>query len=173
MAVIRRNPNKSPNKFVPTTPNKMRLVKRLKDNAVKNMESLFAARMVGKGLYEYIDGGPDDSQNLPKRKKFVTAMNKPSEVIQLATAGDIKVTGTGDKYTGPTKSIRTDSDINQDTATLPPKPDRKVTRRADIPQAKLDHMMNTNASNPIPVTSSRSAGSLKGIMDKVRNERTK
>jgi len=177
MAVIRRNPNKKP-KQEPTnitlTPN-FRQVRRVGDGSVKTIEPNFAARLVAKGLYTYADGGPDESANLPRRKKFLDASNKPSDILHLAKIPQLETTGEGEMYTGPSNVIRSDSFDDYDTTvpTLPPNPNRKIIKKSDIPKEKLNFILQSNTSNPAKVETSRSAGDLKGIIDKVRKDRNR
>jgi hypothetical protein len=172
MPVVRRNPNRS-RKFDEVTSNTtIRKIKRLRDGAVKNSDELSAARLVAKGTHAYADGGPDHSTLIIKNNRFVDKMNAPSEIVPLAKVPQLEVEGNKDPYLGPVRNLRSDRNADSSkTATLPPKPDRNVTKRSDIPKAKLDYMIKTSVANPTMTETSKGAGTLKGIMDKVRSER--
>jgi len=151
----------------------LRKITRLKDGALKNSDSIIAARLVAKGTYAYADGGPDESINIKKKRTISTMEHTPSDVISLSKIPELKVVGDGEQYTGPPITIRSDDSITTrgTTADFEPKANRKITRKADIPKEKMEFILKTNVANVMPAPTSKNSGSLKGIIDKVRSER--
>ena len=151
----------------------LRKIRRIKDGAIKSQNATLAARLVAKGQYVYVDGGPDESVNLPRRKKIATAEKTPSDVLHLAKIPEIQVEEGETPYTGPQQTIRSDMGFTERATPSDhtPNPNRKVQKKASVPKEKMDYILRSNISNPTPVETSKNAGSLKDIMDKVRSER--
>jgi len=153
----------------------IRVIRRLKDGATKNAASIIAARLVNKGTHAYADDGPDESKNIPKTRRISTIEKTPADIISLAKIPQIEMEGDGNDspYVGPQKVYRADEDMIErgSTTDLQPRPDRKITKKSDIPKEKLDFILRTNVANPATVQGSRDSGSLKEVMDRVRSKR--
>lgn len=136
----------------------IRTIKRVKDDAIKRMQSGSAAKLVAKGLYTYVDDGPDDSHAAiaaqEQRKSYKKITNTDSDTIKTT---DIKI--------APVE--------------LAPEQERKlrgprriVRKTEEIPEAVKQQIRAANAGNtPAIVTPGKGADALKSLIVETKAKR--
>jgi hypothetical protein len=136
----------------------IRTIKRIKDGAIKRMQSGSAAKLVSKGGYTYVDGGVDESNEAAmaqaQRKSYKKLSNTDSDIIKTT---DIKIVAT-ELAPEQVRKLRG--------------PRRIVKKVQDVPPEVMRQIRAANQANPPPtITPGKGVDALKSLIDQTKAKR--
>jgi len=135
-----------------------RTVKRLKDGAIKRMQSGSAAKLVARGGYEYIDGGVDESEKMKveqaQRKSYKKISNTDSDKI---VTRDLKI--------GP-------SELAPEQVRKLRGPRKIIKKKDEVPESVMKQIRAANSANiPATTTLGKGADALKSLIEETKAKR--
>jgi hypothetical protein len=135
-------------------PENVRTIKRFKDGAIKRVREGAAANMVARGLCEYVDDGPDNSElaNKGKQKTLTALESRPTPTVDLTTKMPIQ-------KLPPSKTAVKMANKQPTKVSNPPTPiKQKVIKKDTIPKEKLDAVRALNTSQQAPALNTQGDG---------------